>query len=346
MSKFESLGDTVHTITERDGRFHVTFTGGSEPPTEKSFATLNRAKAWATRCEAAWSRYVAPRQRTGTVYNTTLGKLLERYGREVSAHKKGATAETYRINRLAQSALGGLRMIDVTSMALATYRDERRSEVSGSAIRSELSIIRRTIETARREWGYDIPVNPAALVTLPRPGAARLRRLLPGEYEKLERGFAGNPLVWAFVRFAVASAMRRGEMLSLRWRHVDLRQRLAHLPTTKSGVPRTVPLTDEAYAVLTELSKGAIGEYVFPIDVSAIRWAWLKACDAEGIEGLRIHDLRHEGVSRLFEMGLSVPEVALISGHKTVAMLFRYTHLLPLELARKLKGRKRETEPN
>src|SRR3546814_7515911 len=81
-------------------------------------------------------------------------------------------------------------------------------------------------------------------------------------------------------------------------------------------------------------------ENVFPIDPSALRYAGDAACKEAGIANLHFHDLRHEGVSRLFELELSVPEVALISGHKTMNCLFRYTHLQPIELARKLKGRK------
>jgi integrase len=132
--------------------------------------------------------------------------------------------------------------------------------------------------------------------------------------------------------------MRRGELLAIKWRHVDLERRTVHLPHTKTGQPRTVPLTDGAVAILTGLK--ATDEDVFPIDPSALRWAWNTACKEAGITDLHFHDLRHEGVSRLFELELSVPEVALISGHKTMNCLFRYTHLQPIELARKLKGRK------
>ena len=77
---------------------------------------------------------------------------------------------------------------------------------------------------------------------------------------------------------------------------------------------------------------------VFPISTNALRLAWERAKKRAGITGLRFHDLRHEAISRFFEMGLSVPEVALISGHKDVRMLFRYTHLKPENIAKKLNG--------
>lgn len=325
-------------IVERDGRWHVTLEGPNGRPVSKSFATYGRAQAWRSKNAAAKARYAAP-ETAPDPFTDTLGELLERYGREVSSLKRGAKEEGYRVARLAKAPIASLTVAEVTSKALADFRNERLASVSNSSVRNEMSIIRRTLETARREWGYHLPSNAAALVTLPPPSAARNRRLQPGEYEKLEKVLKGNPVVWAFVRFAVESAMRRSEILSLTWRNVDLMNRLAHLPRTKNGNPRTVPLTDGAYAVLKGIK--AEGEKVFNIDISALRWAWVKACEEAGIEDLRIHDLRHEGVSRLFEMELMVPEVAMISGHKTASMLFRYTHLQPLDLAAKLKGRKR-----
>jgi integrase len=235
--------------------------------------------------------------------------------------------------------IADIPIVSLTAQALAEYRDERLALSSNSTVRNDLSLIRRTLETARREWGYDLPTNVASLVKLPKPGPARNRRLRPGEYEKLEWVLRDHPLMWAFVRFAIESAMRRGEILAMTWQHVDLAARMVHIPQTKTGTPRTIPLTDGGLEVLESLNP--VGERVFNLDSPAIRWAWVKACNEARIDDLRFHDLRHEGVSRLFEMELMVPEVAMISGHKTASMLFRYTHLQPLELADKLKGRKR-----
>ena len=336
-------GAAVADIIERDGRWHVTVAGAASSLTEKSFSTPGRAKAWATRYEAAIDRYGPSASRmSGDPLTTSLGDLLERYNREVSSRKRGAKSENYRIGRMRQSALAELMIGELTSQALAEYRDERLRVTSNSTVRIELSVIRRTIETARREWGFALPENVAQMVTSPAPDPARTRRLLDQEYEKLEIALRGHPLAWAVVRFAIETAMRQGEILTIRWRHVDLHHRMVHLPYTKNGTPRTVPLTDGAVEVLEGLK--ATGERVFPIDKSALRHVWVKAVDTAGIKDLRFHDLRREGCSRLFEMGLSVPEIALISGHRTVSMLFRYTHLLPLELAKKLKGRKRQTE--
>lgn len=326
------------TIIERDGRWYVAIEGPDGQPVHKSFGSYGRAKAWQTRHEAARQRYTCEAEAPNP-FTATLGDLLGRYNREVASQKRGAKAEGYRIGKMVQRPIAALPIMEVTSKALSDYKHERLAEVSNSTVRTEISIIKQTIETARREWGFEIPSNPAKLVKLPPPSQPRNRRLAPGEFEKLQEALRRcNPLVWALVRFAIESAMRRGEILGLKWRHIDLERRMAHLPKTKNGQARTVPLTDGAVEVLENLK--ADGELVFPIDISALRWAWNTACDRAGLKDLHLHDLRHESVSRLFELELTVPEVALISGHKTITCLFRYTHLQPIELARKLKGRK------
>ena len=269
---------------------------------------------------------------------TTLGDLLNKYAAQVSTLKRGAKPERYRIAKIAQAELSSTPITKLTSKMIADYRDDRLRTVGRSTIRNELSIIRRALEVARREWGLELPENPAALVTLPRPSEARDRRLEPGELEKLEDALADKPLVRAIVRFAIETAMRRGEILGLKWRNVDMRKRLARISHTKTGSPRTVPLTDGALEILKGV--GTEGETVFPVSESQLRYAWDQACKKAKLMDLHFHDLRHEGVSRFFEIGLSVPEVSILSGHRTPSMLFRYTNLRPYELAMKLRGRR------
>ena len=103
---------------------------------------------------------------------------------------------------------------------------------------------------------------------------------------------------------------------------------------TKNGSGRRVPLTDRAVQILTSLRRE--GGLVFPVTSKALQIAWRRLARRAGIEDLRFHDLRHEAISRLFERGLNVPEVAVMSGHRDPRMLFRYTHPRPEDIARKL----------
>ena len=127
-------------------------------------------------------------------------------------------------------------------------------------------------------------------------------------------------------RIAVSeTAMRRSEILALHWENIDQNYTIATLPDTKNGSKREVPLTRKANQLLGSLSKQE--EFVFPTSDCAVRHAWDRLVKRAGIKDLRFHDLRHEAVSRFFEMGLSVPEVASISGHKDYRMLASYTHI-------------------
>ena len=236
-----------------------------------------------------------------------------------------------------KKAIGSTSLDKLTPSALARYRDTRLLAVSPSSVRRELAIIQHCLEVARKEWGVTMPGgNPMALVTKPTPARARTRRLTADDVLKIAEGVAGlrNGLLAPVIHFAIATGMRRGELLALTWSNVNLEARTAYLPLTKNGESRTVPLSPEALRVLSNLEH--IGPRVFPMSPNAVKLAWERLKRRVDIEDLRFHDLRHEAISRFFEMGLNVPEVALISGHKDTRMLFRYTHLKPEVVAEKL----------
>ena len=189
--------------------------------------------------------------------------------------------------------------------------------------------MKRVLETARRRWGVGIPYNPILEVEFPRGSNPRNRRLRDGELECLLTAASSqrNIYIAPIIEFAIETGMRRSEILDLRWIDVDLDNGFASLYDTKNGEDRRVPLTRRCIEVLQTVPQS--DERVFPISATCLRLAWNRARTKAGITDLRFHDLRHEAVSRFFEMGMSVPEVALISGHKDVRQLFRYTHLNP-----------------
>ena len=137
---------------------------------------------------------------------------------------------------------------------------------------------------------------------------------------------------------AIETAMRQGEMLDLQWQHVDLVRCVAHLPLTKNGDSRDIPLSTRAVAVLKELmaSKGRDAEKVFPMTPNSVRLCFEHLRVRAGLNDFHFHDLRHEGISRLFELGLNIAEVSAISGHRELKMLMRYTHLRAVDLVSRL----------
>ena len=131
--------------------------------------------------------------------------------------------------------------------------------------------------------------------------------------------------------------MRRGENLSLTWENVHLGKRYVHLPDTKNGDSRDVPLSQQALQLLRDLPRNIREDQAFfPLHFEALKGSWRRACSRAGIIDLRFHNLRHEATYMFFEKGLNVMEVAAITGHKDLRMLQRYTHLRAEDLARKL----------
>lgn len=311
------------------------------PLQSKTFDTRAAAETWACAIEVEMDKGVFVSR--AEAESTTLKELLERYLTEVTPLKKGAAPETIRLRAfmkhpLARRFVAGIRGVDI-----ARYRDERLRKVSSATVKRDLVILGHVFEVARKEWGIHIH-NPVRDIKLPANGRARDRRLQPGqdgkegEEDRLVKACrkARNPFLVPIVRLALETAMRQGELICLRWEHIDLTRRIAHLPDTKNGESRTVPLSTTAINVLRSLPRSLHGQ-VFPcLTTEAIKRSYIRAVRRAGIEDLRFHDLRHEATTRLFEKGLNIMEVASITGHKDLRMLRRYTHLKAEDLARKL----------
>lgn len=316
------------SINKRGSSWFVQIRRKGFRPRFKSFASHSAAQQWAREEEAAIDNGHG-RVETKTNRETTVSAVLSRYAREKTPNKRGAETELLRLTKMQDAPFAQLSLSNLTSSAIADYRDHRLSEVKPTTVRRELGILRSVLETARKEWAAPMRENPVALVAIPAAKDARERRLKRGEEQRLfdaiDKG--RNQFVRPVVALALATGLRRGELLRLTWADVDLDQRTALIRETKNGSDRTIPLTRTAVSILESLRQAS--GVVFQITPNALRQSWRRACQRADIEDLRFHDLRHEAISRFFEIGLGVPEVAVISGHKDARMLFRYTHLAP-----------------
>ena len=188
-------------------------------------------------------------------------------------------------------------------------------------------------EVAKNEWELPIKDNYIKQVRFKAETNRRERRLRPGELERIVKAARAcrNPLVLPIILFALETALRRSEILAARWSHLQLNNRLLALPRAKNGHSRVIPLTLSALQILERLqleirtNKMDDGG-IFPLSANGFKLAWKRVLRRAKIEGLRFHDLRHEAISRFFEFGLTTPEVASISGHRDMRMLFRYAH--------------------
>ncbi len=266
-----------------------------------------------------------------------LKELLIKYRDTVTPQKRGQAPEHRRINRLLSDPISNTPLSQLSSQLLANFRD-RRLQDGVRASQYDLVIIRHCVKVAINEWGLLLERNPADRIKLPPSPKARERRLKQSEFEQLKVASKKtmNQNVWPVVVFAIETGMRRSEILSLKWDSICFSTKVASLALTKNGFSRRVPLSPQAVAVL--FNQKELGAPVpFPINDNAFRLAWDRLRSRASITDLRFHDLRHEAISRFFEKGLSIAEVASISGHKDPRMLFRYTHLDATEIAQKLK---------
>ena len=324
------------TIRKRGSKWQVQVRRKGQTSASRSFNSKGDARAWGRHMET-----LADRGNLGEAHRAigklTVKDLLIRYLNEVSVQKKGHDRETHVINALLREDFAGQAINEVTSSVFAAYRDRRLKEVQGASIRRYLGIIQHAFDVAAKEWGWPIKENPVRSIRKPATGNSRNRRLLPGEESRMlqECRACQNPWIAPCVQLAIETAMRRSEILRMAWGDLDWEKRTLHIPETKNGHPRTIPLTEEAVRLLKRLPHSMDGR-VIPISATCLRMAWDRALRRADIMDLHFHDLRHEAISRFFEMGLSVPEVALISGHKDPRMLFRYTHLRAEDVARKL----------
>jgi len=320
------------SIRKRGGKYHAQIRKSGYPSITQTFSSLSIAKRWATATEADMERnlYVAPA-------DGTLGELLDRYEREVSPLHKSHEIEGYRLKTL-KKHLGNQRVATLTSTVIAKYRDERLKTVSAASLKRELVILSSVLNTAIKEWGFNID-NPVSKVSVPKFHNARDRRLEAGEEEKLLT-VAGE--LQRIIILALETGMRRGEILNIKRSHIDLAHQTLLIPITKTDTPRKIPLSSRAIEALREQLRGS--QNVIPIEETTLfsytarglSGAFLRLCRKHGIYNLHFHDLRHEATSRLFEKGLNPVEVATITGHKDTRMLMRYTHLRAEDLVKRL----------
>jgi len=291
----------------------------------------------------------------------TVEAALRRYLREVTPTKRESTqagehkkakALIQHLGRYSLAALNAELIAQFRDMRLAGDVDEKGKTIprSNNTVRLELALLSHLFTVAIKEWGIGLPVNPVSNIRRPAPGAGRNRRLTKDEQKRLWSAVNAysNPMFRWIVKIALETGMRLSEITTLRISQVDLDRRIVRLEHTKNSTPRTVPLTIQASQAFTE----ALDHPIRPPETDLIFFgepgkdgkrrpylfdkAWTDAKATAGLTDFRFHDLRHEAVSRFVEAGLSDQEVSAISGHKSMQMLKRYTHLRAEDLVAKL----------
>ena len=343
------------TITNRGQyQFQAKIRRKGYPIQIKTFTAKREAEAWARSIESEMDQGVfIPR---AEAERTTLGAALERYLNEVTPLKKGCEQEERRIRAWLKHPLAKRSLASLTSTDFAKYRDDRLKSVSAASATRELALISHLFTIAIKEWQLPLQ-NIIQNIRKPKQEKGRERRLSPEEEAYLLQACQQSKAsaIETIVRLAIETAMRRGEILGLRWQHIDLKKQTIFLPDTKNGDSRTVPLSSRAVGALHAWPRSLDGR-VFPQyhhqdslkkawgnAIKAAKNAYFAACtehkthpDPSFLCDLRFHDLRHEATSRIAEKLPNVLELAAVTGHKNLQMLKRYYHPKAEELARKL----------
>ena len=319
------------------------------PVESKSFRTKAEAEMWARDVENKMDRGVFVS--TSDAEQMTFSDLVKRFRTEFAPHhyrvRDGNETWRFQCERL-ESWFGDYSLAAIDQQLVAKFRDERlagtsnRAAVAESSVRKEIYMLSKILGFGEKECGITLPRgNPVDKIRKPKDSKSRDRRLTADEWAKVEQECkkSRNPWLAAALTFAVETATRQGEMLSLEWRRIDKERRLALLldpDKIKTAEPRAVPLSSRALAALEGLPRDLKGK-VFPVERLTLTRAFERACARAGVVDYRWHDLRHEALSRLAERGdFSVLELAAVSGHKTLQMLKRYTHLQATKLAEKM----------
>lgn len=324
MATFRKRGNKWQARIQRKGYSDIT----------KTFINKPDAAAWARQIETEIDKGLFNHHFESS--RVTLEELLRKYLAEITPNKKGSANEVYRINAWLKHPLSKRLITNIKSNDFAEWRDNRLKQgLSPNTVRLDLAVIANLYSVAKFEWGLDSIINPIQLIKLPKLPNGRSRRLDDSEINKLLEALEGTNEVKTIFQLAIETGMRRSELLKITWENVDLSSRVIELEDTKNGDARAIPLSTKAVKILSEVTATATGR-VFTSKPHSVSQAFHRACVRANLDNLRFHDLRHEATSRLFEKGLNTMEVSSITGHKTLSMLKRYTHLKAADLALKL----------
>ena len=289
----------------------------------KTFPSKKLAQQWINETEL---KIRAKEHDSPRLESMTLSDACVLYGQTVSATHKGVRVELNRLRRIGSSPLGKVELHNLKSCQIQNYLDLRGQEVSAPTLRKEFLLLKRLLTVAITRWNVAIIEHPMRNLITPSSGQGRTRRVTQSEWQAIMREARQqrNPLIASVIEFAYETGMRRSEILSLKSQNIDFKRQIAHLSDTKNGTSRSVALTKRACTLLSEQMKLS---RLFQVSESALQQAWQRIMRKTKVTDLRFHDLRHEAISRFFEMGMSIAEVQSISGHKDIRQLFNYTHI-------------------
>lgn len=324
---------TVASIYKHGKRWRAQVLVGGER-LGKVFDTKAEASQWALMMEAEGKKPLA----SSTMLVRDAAKRLH----DLYVNEGKSRSDISRAKRLQDDAIASKRLADVSKDDLDEYRDRRLAKVEPASVRRELNLIRGMFRRCREDWSW-MSQNPFAGFKAPKSPDPRMRRVNDEEIKIVRHGFGvaeslhaetlTNRVGLAFL-FAIETAMRSGEICALEWPRVYREKRYVHLPKTKNGDKRDVPLTPFACEILDALPM-VEGQPCFMMDDDQRDANWRKWRDKLPVEDLNFHDTRSEGIWRLSKK-LDVLQLARAIGHRDINSLLIYYRESAEDMAAKL----------
>jgi len=307
-----------------------------------TFPSRREAAEWAGAIESQ-ARHIAASGYAPVDRRTTVADLIDKYN-ETSAREPGRTkAATLAMLR---REIGKVKLTALSAFVLRDFIDRRvAAGAGGVTIAADLSFLSAVLKWGRLARHLDIQDSLAAdaRASLVHRGlrtrsAERVREPTDEELKRLYAHWRANPRqripMEKLCRFALATGMRQGEICRITVEDVDRKRQTVVIrdrkdPQLKVGNDQEVPLLPDAWAIVRPLIRGRTEGLIFNVQDGSVSTAFTRACQALAIEDLHFHDLRHRATADFFRMGLDIPRVALLTGHKTWTMLRRYTAIKP-----------------
>lgn len=326
-----SIGYNAQVVVQRDGKVQRE---------SKTFDRRQAATAWIKKREHELSQPGAIGKPKGA--EPSLGDAIDRYIRE--SRKAIGRTKAQVLVAIKDYPIAELPCSEITNAEISDFMQALSEGREPSTVGNYVSHLSAVLNVARTAWGW--PVSPTAMKdaqqgarSLGVIGKSKKRDRLPtlDELDRLMRHFgdvrARRPYalpMQRIVAFALYSTRRQEEIARITWADLDERHsrvlvRDMKNPGDKAGNDVWCELPEEALAVIHAMPRSR--DRIFPYNNDSISSSFTKACAILGIENLHFHDLRHQGATRLFEMGRSVPQVASVTSHRSWQSLQRYTHI-------------------
>jgi integrase len=332
------MGSIVETT---DGKFRAFVQRTGHPKRSKTWPTKTEARKWLRAVETK----IDAGEDTPTLAKDTVEALVRRYIKEECA-APDAKWNKLRLEKFLKQA----RALAKKPAARASHEDfehwveARKKSVKEQTALRELNVVSGVFTHAMKKWKVKLPRHPTRGMDKPKKGKPRTRRPNSEELKALYecRGGANHYtlkwyVLWMF-ELGIETGMRVGEMVLIKPADLHLDEYWLHLPMTKNGDVRSVPLSPRAVEIIKLAMQRPDADLKgpFPLKKGSLDTVWRKTCKGLGIVGLHFHDSRHEACTRLAKI-YDVLDLAKIIGHRDLKSLMIYYNPTPTELAKKMR---------